>query len=359
MQTRIRGSPYKVLTQLKSFITSLTFYMTNTTNPQEDKINEEAKPLADFMTLKQLVDLNITSIPFLWDGIFPQTGIGFITGPSDSNKSTFMRQLAYAIVHNKNTFLGRSLNVRYGQVLLVSTEDGATSLGAMVRKQGAAEFDESIQQQLGFYFKPLKSPKELDKILSDTKVDLIGFDTWTDNFSGDLNSTVAVRENLAGFKAIAEKYGCFILGIHHTKKGVDTKRPDKGQMLGSQGLEAYSRIVLYIRRDEGTRRVLSIVKGNYTPDELKDKPIVVDLNVDNMHLTLSEDQPSGYGYSGGRSYDKEMYMPIILSLQKQGYSQDKIVQELEKKFKGQRTPSKGLINSWLKEPRQNSQSDNP
>lgn len=45
-------------------------------------------------TLKELVDLNIQSVPFLWDGILPQSGVGFITGPSDSNKSTFIKQLA-------------------------------------------------------------------------------------------------------------------------------------------------------------------------------------------------------------------------------------------------------------------------
>jgi len=305
----------------------------------------------EFYTAKELLDMNVQSIPFLWDSIFPQKGIGFITGPSDTNKSTFLRQLAYAIIQKKNEFLGRRLTVRHGRVIIVSIEDNEIAIAAILRKQNAFEISDEQLLNLGFQFKRIKNLDHLAAIIRSNPIDMLGLDTWTDNFHGDLNSAVAVREFINGYKELADDNGFLVLGIHHSKKGSDTQTPNKSQMLGSQSIEGHSRAVIDIRRESDLRRRLTIVKGNYTPDEVKKSPMLLELNPENMTLSVT-DPSSGFGFEkfrGEYNIEKEDYMAIITEMYEQGNSQDETVKYLEEKYPDRRTPSKGTVNKWLQE----------
>lgn len=303
-------------------------------------------------TLKELVEMKVLSIPYLWQDILPKSEVCILTGPSDSNKSTITRQFGYAIINKDETFLGRRLHVNKGRVLIIATEDGQYTTAAIVRKQNAHNLTQAVQQNLLFHFKPIKDIRELDNILQANPVDLVILDTWTDNFYGDLNSAVSVRANLGAYSQLADKHKCCILCIHHVNKKSEGKDASKQSLVGSQGIESFARVVLDLRRNKVNKRELKIVKGNYIPDELKNKPIILDLNVQNMMLSLSDEQ-GGYGFEQSRISEtsKGKFYEAVTELVtgKDEYTQDEIVKYLEDTFPDEKTPSKGTVNGWIRE----------
>jgi hypothetical protein len=314
----------------------------------QSNIKKEDK---SYYSWKDLYDMQVTSVPFLWEGIIPQQGIGFLTGPSDSNKSTFLRQLGYAVVRKDELFLGRKLNATRGQSLIISTEDNSIALAAMVRKQTATAEDEKIMGRLNFSVR-VPSPKQLDIYLTKIPCDFVGFDTWTDSFEGDLNQTVAVRKSLQPYHHITEKHNCSLICLHHTRKGSEGENPHKGQMLGSQGLEAKARFVMDLRRSgNGINRQLTITKGNYSTDATKAQPIMLKLKEDSMILELSDEQPAPYGFGKNlREHGRqEFFTPHIIKMRNEGLSFEKIVVALEEQFPDNDPPSKGTIHKWFKD----------
>jgi RecA-family ATPase len=303
-------------------------------------------------TLKQLIDMQIERVPFLWQDYIPQQGFGILTGPSDSSKSTFMRQLGFFIACGNTEFLGKALNIRKGKVLIIATEDGKTATAAIVRRLNAHQFSEDVQNKVCFSFKPMRQISVLDAMLTIFPVDIVMFDTWTDTFRDDINNPIKVRENLEAINEMAVKHNCFMLGIHHNRKGGDPNNPNKQNVLGSQAIEAYARVVLDLRHSQDNKRKLTIVKGNYVPDALKNRPVSLDVNPENFQLSLSNDQ-SGYGLDASRIQvsNRDKYFNIVknLAIEKEEYTQDAIVQYLKDTFTNEKTPSKGTVNAWIQE----------
>jgi hypothetical protein len=321
------------------------------TAPMESKSNEQhSNEQLKIFTLRQLLERKVAKTPFLVEGMLQQQGIGFLQGPSDSNKSTLARQLAFGVINGADTFLGRKLNYRTRKVVFVSTEDDDDSTAGDVQTQMAGKLSDGADNNLLFIFHPLSGPKQLAAILGNVPVDLIVFDTWIDMFNGNPNDAVQVRQNLLGYKALAEKYGCFIWCIHHLRKGSEGQNPSKEQMLGSMAMEAFSRSVIDLRR-EGDHRRLSIVKGNRIDDQLKKQPIMLRYNPDTGFLEESDLPPKDFGLQNSREYgdEKEFYLPHIIELRKEGLSFDKITITLEEMFPDKETPSKGTIHKWFKE----------
>jgi|GEM_PF-5467312 len=296
-------------------------------------------------TLKELNEMKVEGIPYLWDGIFPEAEIGFITGPSDSNKTTFLRQLGYAIIQSHEGFLGRKLSPRKRRVIYISTEDSIKATAAATLSQGTASMPAEIQNRMVFVFKPPRSLEELEPLIGSEGVDAIVSDTWTDTFSGDITNPIQVRQNLNVYRRFAQKHQCMILLVHHSRKGSEGSDPNKGQMLGSQALESAPRIVVDIRK-EGDKRQITVVKGNYTPDELKKRPIYARYNSEIRLLELC-DPPSVYGFE--KELDKEELMPHILKLKEVPLTVDKIREALGKLFPDKKIPAHGTVVNWLKE----------
>lgn len=302
------------------------------------------------LTLKDLLDLNITETPWLWDGILPQQVVGFLTGPSDSGKSTLVRQLAIEVAKRSETFLGRKLNTRTGQALIVCTEDDANSIAPIARKQAGNSLEDAILSRLYFAFRGPSNIDQLDQFITKIGgVDLIVLDVWTDTFTGDLNQTVPVRLNLKGYKRLVSKHECMILCLHHVRKGSDDQGPHKGQMLGSQGIEAVARVVLDFRKEGGLNyRRLSITKSNYIADSKK-TPMILKLDEESMLLEMSDLVPKDWGLQREYGAEKEFFMAHILKLRSDGLSFDKIIVELGNMFPEKQIPSKGTIYKWWKE----------
>jgi RecA-family ATPase len=70
----------------------------------------------------------------LVDGLIPQTGLSCLTGRSDCNKSTLLRQLLFEIASGLETFLGFRMHSKYKRVVYISTEDDFKSIAALIRK---------------------------------------------------------------------------------------------------------------------------------------------------------------------------------------------------------------------------------
>lgn len=253
---------------------------------QEDTLAMELlnKEVMKGSELAAFIDVNV---PYLWEGLIPQYGISFLTGASDCNKSTFLRQLALSIANGDEEFLGIKLNLRYQKVILVITEDLAVNVAALMNKQLQVFPDRAILDNITFVFPSSNVVKKLSELLSKERADTVILDTWTDTFTGDLNASNSVRASLHPYNELVRKYGCSILALHHEKKGSEDKNPSKDNMLGSMGIQAYARVVLQMRRDgsNSNKRLLTAVKGNYIQDCFKDQSLV--LEVDEQTLTLT------------------------------------------------------------------------
>lgn len=309
----------------------------------------------DEWTLEELLNLNVTEIPFLVEKLIPKDSLVVLAGQSEIGKSTLYTQLALAIVRGDNEFLGSKLNAKYNKVLIISTEDGPIPLSFRTNKQ-------IIQSTIGvekrgncrviFNYNNLE--ERIEKHLEETKVDLIVMDAFGDVFwGGDINASNAVRRYLNIYVNLIQRYRCSVLFVHHVCKGKNKQKSEKDQLLGSTGIEGKMRNVLMLSIVNDQHQ-LTIAKGNYVNRE--DKKLPIYLNFDDNTLTFSKtDGPtkpkeideSDIASSGGcrdkskpgRKRDPKLWSEAI-KLHKEGVPQVEIAQRVGK--------DKSTICKWLK-----------
>ena len=308
----------------------------------------------EVMKGSELAAFSGMSVPYLWEGLIPQYGISFLTGASDCNKSTFLRQLALSIANGDEDFLDIPLNLRFQKVILVVTEDLAVNVAALMNKQLLVFPDKAILDNITFVFPTSNIIKKLNELLSKEKADCVIVDTWTDTFTGDLNASNSVRASLHPYNDLVRKYSCAILALHHEKKGSEDKNPSKDNMLGSMGIQAYARVVLQMKRENGNsnKRLLTAVKGNYIQDCFKDKSLVLEVDEQTLILTNTTDITTLGAKKSARVYSPEERRIItekIQSYMEEGISQDQMVKRFEAEDSEKRSPSKGTVNDIVKQ----------
>lgn len=258
-----------------------------------------------------LLKLGITDVPKLWDPIFPKIGIGGLTGPSDCGKSTFLRQLAGAVVSGEKEFLGYPLNLKHMVAYYITTEDGIESIAAAVSKQFNG-LDEKSANRLLFLPSADDVILKLRKQLAMQPADIVFIDTWGDLFRGNPNSFSEVRRELQAFSELANSYKCFFMFIHHSGKNVEKGEPDKNKLNGSQALEAKLRVLLELRRGSTPPdRVLSILKGNYISDDVKQSKLMLNFDKENFQFTKTG---NFYKTNLISKYDKEFWNSKMMAL---------------------------------------------
>jgi hypothetical protein len=239
----------------------------------------------------------VTSIPMLLESLLQQEGMAMLGGSSDVGKTTFLRQLAVAVATGQDSFLGFKLNLRHKRAIYVSSEDDEISVSALLYKQYGESMKPDELSRLHYIFDSGESIiAKIDLALSKQPADLVILDAFGDFFAGDMNANNQVRAFLNRLAAISKKYGCCIVMLHHTTKKSERNGPSKGNMIGSQGIEARMRCVFELRKDpnDGTLRHLCIVKGNYLSEDFKKKSIVIKMS-DNMIYTNTGSRV-GLGY---------------------------------------------------------------
>jgi RecA-family ATPase len=313
-------------------------------NNKQEKQELVAK---DIYTAEELFNMKIKEIPFLWQNLIPQTGLACLTGSSDSNKSTLLRQLALEIAIESDDCLGFKLNAKHNKVIYVSTEDDANSIAALLSKQYFDGLPIEALRNIRFLFNTEKHIQSLDKMLTEQKADLVIVDTWTDLFGGDINQSNKVRASFEEYKKLSLKHGCAFIFVHHQGKSSEGNAPSKNNLLGSQGIEAKMRTVIELRRDTGSRRLMTITKGNYTADSIKGKSFVLELTEKHMIFERKDESVNLAAQIGLiAKYDKEEIMKISIPLRAKDVSYEKILIQLKEKF-GENVPALTTLKNWF------------
>jgi hypothetical protein len=220
-----------------------------------------------------LLDLGITEMPFLLEGIFPAHTLCALAGSSDTGKSRFLHQLCIAVASGAPTFLDFPLRTKHQRAIFVSTEDGPFEISFILNQYKAATGVSRDAIDRVLYITETGNLLEtLDQVLLETPADVVVLDAFGDLFSGrEMNANAQVRQYLQPFAELAARHRTTVLFNHHTGKGAEREPPDKKGIIGSQGFEAKMRAVAILKRDhyDAAIRHLCLVKGNYAPDEYK------------------------------------------------------------------------------------------
>jgi archaellum biogenesis ATPase FlaH len=305
-------------------------------------------------TLDELLDLNITEIPYLVENLIPCDSSVIIAGPSDVGKSTLYTQLAIAIVKGEKEFLGFKLNPVHRRVLIVSTEDGPIPLAFRTKKQTSNEnLSKIIRKNLKVFFTYDNLEKRICNYLENNPVDLVVIDAFSDVYQGDINASNGVRQFLNRFTIIIQKYRCSVLFVHHVCKGKKKGQSEKDQLLGSTGIVGKVRSVMMLSNNSQQHH-LNVAKGNYLSNEDKGEITYLSFNPSILKFSKSVDYQlkekseegnitSGSGSSSksrpGRQKDMSLYNQAI-KLYNEGMKQVEIA-----KIVGR---DKATICKWIK-----------
>lgn len=277
------------------------------------RVEEDRRAERKWYTANDILELRIKDGIWLWDTYLPKGEITGITGPSDTGKSTLLRQLALAIASGAKEFLGQALHTVTGHVIYVSTEDGAVGLQQSLQKQVTGMgIDKECLSRLHFLFDEQNLFVEVEKKLQRQQVDLLAIDAMSDTFEGNANDFVAVRAYMRKLKQLARQYNCSVILLHHNTKNSEKGAPDKNKLNGSQALEAKMRSLFELRLDDNAnKRLLTILKGNYLPQELKKQSAVI--NFDGEHLLFSsagvvKNASTGLRLEGGKKYNEQYWV---------------------------------------------------
>jgi RecA-family ATPase len=226
----------------------------------------------------------------LWGHLLQKTGIAVLSGSSDTGKSTLLRQLSLGIITKQDKFLGLALKPTHYRVIYISTEDDEQSLSPRIKKERKEDSEAVDFENLTFIIDG-EDPFEAAKNEFEKKpADCIIIDTWGDYADGDLNSANNVRTPLKAIRSFAIRNNCLFIINHHNRKSASEFDTSKRNLLGSQSLEAKARVVLMLTmdNDDPTLRKLNVSKGNYIPNELKQRSLVLRVNKDFVFEYLTE-----------------------------------------------------------------------
>lgn len=283
--------------------------------------------LGDLVTGTSLLKEEIKELPTLLDPILPEKGLVALVGSSDIGKSVFLYQLCSAIATGQREFLGYTLNSKHNRTLYFSTEDNDYDIGFKFgRYCKSAGLHPNMLVQSFFCFNYDNIYSRIKTSLEELSFDLIVMDTYSDVFGDNLNDSNLVRSFLNPIQQLANNKDCLVLLLHHTGKRTESNPPHKSNILGAQGFESKTRLVMELRKDfmEPNIRHLCIVKGNHLPEEFKSKSIALEFDGSKMLFTPVPEKNRPFDELGKPegptpSYTKDD-LKKALELRKQGFS---------------------------------------
>ena len=224
---------------------------------------------------------NYKEVEYLVDKLIPRGTLCALVGESDTGKSSLLRQLAVSMVYGDEDFLGFKMKSSCNNVLYVSTEDGEMATSVWLNKYfGQEKSKDDILSRLNFIFSTDGIISNLRDSVKKNCIDLIIVDSYADLFTGSMNNSNEVRSFLNQYDNLVNEFGTTVIFLHHTKKSSAGSRPNKNNILGSQGFEAKMRSVMMLTKDNDNKshRHLCVVKNNYMPETNKSESFVLKFN---------------------------------------------------------------------------------
>jgi RecA-family ATPase len=240
-----------------------------------DFITDKSQRYKSYMiSATELMNRPIEQLPTLVEPIIHKTGLAMISGDSEAGKSAFLRNLCMAVVSGEETFLDFKLNAEHKRAIYVSSEDADDATTILLKRQNK-DFNKNTEfyKGLDYLFHTPHLLEDLDYALNDKPADLVIIDTFSDMFTGNINQSNEVRNWLQKFFELAQNHKCLFFFLHHDGKSKKEDIPSKNSALGSRAIEAKMRLVFHLKKDKHTKGLshLTITKGNYLPDDFKDK----------------------------------------------------------------------------------------
>lgn len=261
------------------------------TTEENNQPQEKPEGNKEIYTLGEITKLAGEEPDYLIEPILSRVGTSVLAAKPDVGKSQLARQLSLAIISGHDEFLGFKLKTLHKRVLYVATEDHPVGISFPLKKQseGFKDYDEN---SLVFLCADTMSPEEISsKIheqLKKNQVDLVVIDSFGDVFLGlDMNNNAMMRNVAKNFDVIAKKYKCNVLFIHHINKSSYDKSPHQKDIQGGSGLLQRIRSALFLSDGRGSFKYLSVVKGNYTPKELKSKAFELEFCEETFTFTFT------------------------------------------------------------------------
>ncbi len=202
-------------------------------------------------TAKELCEAGETA-DWLWHGYLPSGGLAILGAREKSGKSTLVFSLVRALLQGAD-FLNQP--TRQVECVLYLTEEAPASLQEKLYRLGL-ELDERLLlaprgSRAGTWWDLCAQTKALvkERGVGLVVVDTLGY--WAalraeaENDAGAAQAAMAPLLELAGD-------GVAVLVLHHLRK-------DGAELRGSTAIAAAADVILTLRRDEGTRRVLEAV----------------------------------------------------------------------------------------------------
>lgn len=232
----------------------------------------------EMVNAMDMINDDITEIPSLVKGLFPQVGLVGLIGTSDVGKSSFCRHLAVSIITGRK-FLYWDVNPIHKKVVYISTEDNRYSISPTLKNSNK---DHNLMPEefkgLNYIFTTEDLLERMDNYLEKNPCDLVIMDVFTDIFNDDLNKAIDVRKFMQKLHEQTIKHNCLALSLNHVRKGDEEKAASKNNSVGSQSFEAKLRVVLELQNTKfrpGIKEI-SIVKGNYISQDDKNKKYYVE-----------------------------------------------------------------------------------
>lgn len=172
---------------------------------------------------------------FLRDDVFVRTEMSMIYGQGGSGKSYLTMYIGICVAMGLPVY---NMPTKKGRVLFLSEEMPHQVIHArcrtMLREDSAKEMGEnfSIACQLGFDFSDqiILSQRKLEKIIKETKSELVFIDALADIHTASENDNSEMGKVMKSIRAVARSTGACIVVIHHMgKPGLD------GETRGARG----------------------------------------------------------------------------------------------------------------------------
>lgn len=281
----------------------------------------------------ELIACEYEAVPCLLEPFLPTEGIGVVAGQSDLGKSTWLRQLCMAIVSGEDKFLGFKLSQDLKRrCIYVSSEDSKYALSKYCKAYANYTLKPKEDfQGLRFLQDSEQITEVLETSLKERPADLVVMDVFTDFYLGKLNEATNVRAFLRDYFNLSARYGCLILFCHHTSKSSKDEGPNKHNLLGSQAIEAKSRVTIELREDpvgNEDKRHMFITKGNYLPAEVKDEGY--ELTFIDMIFERTNNRTPKFIYENRNPGEQAELEQQIISMQNQGMTQGQIAAQVNR-----------------------------